>query len=151
MNKLKKILVLNGPNLNLLGKREPKIYGNISLNEIENILSKLENKLSFGIDCVQNNNEGELIDIVQKAHENYSGIIINAGGFSHTSIALMDALKFFGKPIIEVHMSNIYKRESFRHLSYISMVANGSICGFGASGYDIAVNYIIKLIDPEYN
>ena len=151
MNKLKKILVLNGPNLNLLGKREPKIYGNISLKEIENILSKLENKLSFGIDCVQNNNEGELIDIVQKAHENYSGIIINAGGFSHTSIALMDALKFFGKPIIEVHMSNIYKRESFRHLSYISMVANGSICGFGATGYEIAVNYIIKLIDIEYN
>ena len=95
MNKLKKILVLNGPNLNLLGKREPKIYGNISLNEIENNLSKLENKLSIGIHCFQNNNEGELIEIVQKAYKNYSGIIINAGGFSHTSIALMDALKFF--------------------------------------------------------
>ena len=151
MNKLKKILVLNGPNLNLLGKREPKIYGNISLDEIENDLSKLENKLSIGIHCFQNNNEGELIEIVQKAYKNYSGIIINAGGFSHTSIALMDALKFFGKPIIEVHMSNIYNRENFRHHSYISQVANGSICGFGAIGYEIAVNCIIKLINLEYN
>ena len=151
MNKLKKILVINGPNLNLLGEREPKIYGKISLKEIENHLSKLVNIISYNIDCTQSNHEGERIEIVQKAHKNYSGIIINAGGYSHTSIALMDALKFFSKPIIEVHMSNIYERENFRHSSYISQVANGSICGFGALGYEMAVNCIIKLIDVYNN
>ena len=140
MNKLKKILVLNGPNLNLLGKREPKIYGNVSLNEIENDLSKLENKLSIGIHCFQNNNEGELIEIVQKAYKNYSGIIINAGGFSHTSIALMDALKFFGKPIIEVHMSNIYNREEYRAKSILSKGVSGLIIGFGLKSYDLAIS-----------
>ncbi|PPR17174.1 MAG: 3-dehydroquinate dehydratase [Alphaproteobacteria bacterium MarineAlpha9_Bin3] len=151
MNNIKKILVLNGPNLNLLGRREPKIYGNISLSEIENNLLSLQNKLSVKIDCIQSNNEGELINIVQEANEKYSGMIINAGGYSHTSIALMDALKFFGRPIIEVHMSNIYIRENFRHISYISKVANGSICGFGAEGYEMAINCIIKLIDVDYN
>jgi 3-dehydroquinate dehydratase-2 len=151
VNKFKKILVINGPNLNLLGKREPEIYGKISLKEIENNLIKLENKTSYNIECIQSNNEGKLIEIVQNAREDYYGIIINAGAYTHTSIALMDALKFFNKPIIEVHMSNIYERENFRHLSYISQVANGSICGFGAAGYEIAVNCIIKLINLDLN
>ena len=146
MNILKKILVINGPNLNLLGRREPQIYGKISLEKIETNLVKYGEKLSYSIDCVQSNNEGKIIEIVQRAYEDYSGIIINAGGYTHTSIALMDALKFFSKPIIEVHMSNIYNRENFRHHSYISQVANVSICGFGAIGYEIAVNCIIKVL-----
>jgi len=151
VNKLNKILVINGPNLNLLGIREPHIYGKISLKEIENNLVKYGKKISYNVHCTQNNNEGKLVEIVQRAYEDYSGIIINAGGYTHTSIALMDALKFFSKPIIEVHMSNIYKRENFRHLSYISHVSNGSICGFGANGYKIALNSIIKLINLDNN
>ena len=149
MKNIKKILVINGPNLNLLGRREPKIYGNITLDEIENNLRGLQNKLAVRIDCIQSNKEGELVEIVQEANEKYSGIVINAGGYSHTSIAIMDALKFFGRPIIEVHMSNIYTRENFRHVSYISKVANGIICGFGAKGYEMAINCIIKLIDLD--
>jgi len=151
VNILKKILVINGPNLNLLGRREPQIYGKISLEKIENNLVKYGKKLSYSIDCFQSNDEGKIIEIVHRAYEDYSGIIINAGGYTHTSVALMDALKFFSKPIIEVHMSNIYKREHFRHLSYISHVANGSICGFGSQGYEIALNSIIKLINIDIN
>ena len=151
MNILKKILVINGPNLNLLGRREPEIYGKISLEKIEHNLVKYGERLSYNIECVQSNNEGKIIEIIQEACEGYSGIIINAGGYTHTSIALMDALKFFSKPIIEVHMSNIYKRENFRHQSYISHVSNGSICGFGANGYKIALNSIIKLINLDNN
>ncbi len=149
MNKLNNILVINGPNLNLLGKREPNIYGNKKLEDIENNLIKLGKKNLYDIDCVQSNYEGKLIEIIQDASRSYSGIIINAGGYSHTSIALMDALKFFNKPIIEVHMSNIYRRENFRHESYISKVANGCICGFGDLGYELAVYSIIKLLEER--
>ena len=149
MNKLNNILVINGPNLNLLGKREPNIYGNKKLEDIENNLIKLGKKNLYDIDCVQSNYEGKLIEIIQNASRFHSGIIINAGGYSHTSIALMDALKFFNKPIIEVHMSNIYRRENFRHESYISKVANGCICGFGDLGYELAVYSIIKLLEQR--
>ena len=149
MNKLNNILVINGPNLNLLGKREPNIYGNKKLEDIENNLIKLGKKNLYDIDCVQSNYEGKLIEIIQNASRFHSGIIINAGGYSHTSIALMDALKFFNKPIIEVHMSNIYIRENFRHESYISRVANGCICGFGDLGYELAVYSIIKLLEER--
>ena len=147
MNKLNNILVINGPNLNLLGKREPNIYGNKKLEDIENNLIKLGKKNLYDIECIQSNYEGKLIEIIQNASRFHSGIIINAGGYSHTSIALMDALKFFNKPIIEVHMSNIYRRENFRHESYISKVANGCICGFGDLGYELAVYSIIKLLE----
>ena len=149
MNKLNNILVINGPNLNLLGQREPNIYGNKKLEDIENNLIKLGKKNLYDIDCVQSNYEGKLIEIIQNASRSHSGIIINAGGYSHTSIALMDALKFFNKPIIEVHMSNIYRRENFRHESYISKVANGCICGFGDLGYELAVYSIIKLLEER--
>ena len=149
MNKLNNILVINGPNLNLLGKREPNIYGNKKLEDIENNLIKLGKKNLYDIECVQSNYEGKLIEIIQNASRFHSGIIINAGGYSHTSIALMDALKFFNKPIIEVHMSNIYRRENFRHESYISKVANGCICGFGDLGYELAVYSIIKLLEER--
>jgi len=147
VNKLNNILVINGPNLNLLGKREPNIYGNKKLEDIENNLIKLGKKNLYDIECIQSNYEGKLIEIIQNASRFHSGIIINAGGYSHTSIALMDALKFFNKPIIEVHMSNIYIRENFRHESYISRVANGCICGFGDLGYELAVYSIIKLLE----
>jgi len=149
VNKLNNILVINGPNLNLLGQREPSIYGNKKLEDIENNLIKLGKKNLYDIDCVQSNYEGKLIEIIQNASRSHSGIIINAGGYSHTSIALMDALKSFNKPIIEVHMSNIYRRENFRHESYISKVANGCICGFGDLGYELAVYSIIKLLEER--
>ena len=149
MNKLNNILVINGPNLNLLGKREPNIYGNKKLEDIENNLIKLGKKNLYDIECIQSNYEGKLIEIIQNASRFHSGIIINAGGYSHTSIALMDALKSFNKPIIEVHMSNIYRRENFRHESYISKVANGCICGFGDLGYELAVYSIIKLLEKR--
>ena len=149
MNKLNSILVINGPNLNLLGDREPSIYGKLKLKKIENNLIELGKKNLYDIECMQSNYEGKLIDTIQNAAKAYSGIIINAGGYSHTSIALMDALKSFNKPIIEVHMSNIYRRENFRHESYISKVANGCICGFGDLGYELAVYSIIKLLEQR--
>ena len=149
MNKLNNILVINGPNLNLLGEREPSIYGNKKLEDIEKNLIELGTKNLYDIDCVQSNYEGKLIEIIQNASRSHSGIIINAGGYSHTSIALMDALKSFNKPIIEVHMSNIYRRENFRHESYISKVANGCICGFGDLGYELAVYSIIRLLEKR--
>ena len=149
MNKLNNILVINGPNLNILGEREPSIYGNKKLEDIENNLIKLGKKNLYDIECIQSNYEGKLIEIIQNASRFHSGIIINAGGYSHTSIALMDALKFFNKPIIEVHMSNIYRRENFRHESYISKVANGCICGFGDLGYELAVYSIIRLLEKR--
>ena len=151
MNKLNNILVINGPNLNLLGDREPSIYGNIKLKDIEHRLIELGKKNLYEIDCIQSNHEGKLIDVIQKASRSHSGIIINAGGYSHTSIALMDALKAFSKPIIEVHMSNIYSREKFRHESYVSRVTNGCICGFGSLGYELAVYSIIKLLEKKIN
>ena len=149
MNKLNNILVINGPNLNLLGDREPSIYGNLKLKHIEQSLIELGKNNLYEVSCIQSNYEGELIEAIQKASRSYSGIIINAGGYSHTSIALMDALKSFNKPIIEVHMSNIYSREKFRHESYISRVANGCICGFGALGYELAIYSIIRLLQQK--
>ena len=149
MNKLNNILVINGPNLNLLGNREPSIYGNIKLKDIEDSLIESGKKNLYEIDCMQSNYEGKLIEAIQNASELYCGIIINAGGYSHTSIAIMDALKSFNKPIIEVHMSNIYARENFRHESYISKVANGCICGFGSLGYELAMYSIIKLLEQK--
>ena len=149
MNKLNNILVINGPNLNLLGNREPSIYGNLKLKDIEANLIESGRKKLYEIDCIQSNYEGKLIEVIQNSSESHSGIIINAGGFSHTSIAIMDALKSFNKPIIEVHMSNIYAREIFRHESYISKVVDGCICGFGALGYELALYSIIKLLEQK--
>ena len=149
MNKLNNILVINGPNLNLLGDREPSIYGKVKLKDIEDSLIQLGKKNLYDIECIQSNHEGKLIEVIQNASKSHSGIIINAGGYSHTSIALMDALKSFSRPIIEVHMSNIYSREKFRHESYISRVANGCICGFGALGYELAIYSVIRLLEQK--
>ena len=149
MNKLSKILVINGPNLNFLGKREKDFYGSITLKEIENKLKKIAKTKKININFFQSNSEGKLIDIIQDATDRTSGIIINAGGYSHTSVAIMDALKVYNNPIIEVHMSNIYAREEFRNYSYISSVVDGSICGLGYLSYEIALDALIKLINLE--
>ncbi|MBF87362.1 MAG: type II 3-dehydroquinate dehydratase [Pelagibacterales bacterium] len=149
MNKLSKILVINGPNLNFLGKREKDFYGSITLKEIENKLKKIAKNKKININFFQSNSEGKLIDIIQDATDRSSGIIINAGGYSHTSVAIMDALKVYNNPIIEVHMSNIYAREEFRNYSYISSVVDGSICGLGYLSYEIALDALIKLINLE--
>ena len=146
MQKLSTILVLNGPNLNFLGNREKNIYGSKSLEEINEKLTVLAHQYDCDINFFQSNYEGVLIDKIQDARNKYSGIIINAGAYTHTSIALLDALRIFSKPVIEVHMSNIYSREWFRSNSIISYIAEGSICGFGFLSYEIALKTIFKMV-----
>jgi 3-dehydroquinate dehydratase-2 len=140
------IYILNGPNLNLLGKREPEIYGSETLEEIAMRCKAKAAEMGFAVDVRQSNVEGELVGWVQEAREKAAGIIINAAAYTHTSVALHDALKACGLPVIEVHLSNVYKREPFRHLSYISPVANGVICGFGGQGYDFALQALAAIL-----
>lgn len=135
----KPVYILNGPNLNLLGQREPEIYGRETLHDIEKRLITLAASLKLEITFRQTNSEGELINWVQEAKHDGGAIIINAAGLTHTSIGLLDALNASEIPIIEVHLSNIYRRESFRHNSYVSLAAMGVICGFGATGYELAL------------
>ncbi|MCC2645753.1 MAG: aroQ [Burkholderiales bacterium] len=139
-----RILVLHGPNLNLLGKREPETYGTATLDQINKNLSTLAGRHKLDINCFQSNCEGELITKAGSALTDYDFIIINPAGFTHTSVALRDALLASGKPCIEVHLSNIYKREEFRHFSYFSDIAVGVISGFGEHSYIFALEYIIK-------
>ena len=134
-----KITILNGPNLNLLGEREKDKYGNITLNNIENNCKEFAEKNNIDLYLFQSNIEGELVDEVQKARKDCNGLIINAGGYTHTSVAILDALKILKIPIIELHITNIYNREDFRHKSYISKVATSVICGFGVDGYIMAL------------
>ncbi len=134
------ILILNGPNLNLLGTREPEIYGATTLADIEANCHAHAETVGVSIDFRQSNTEGELVDWVQQAQGTAIAIIINAAAYTHTSVALHDALKATGLPIVELHLSNVYKRESFRHKSFISSVANGVMCGFGAHGYVMAID-----------
>jgi 3-dehydroquinate dehydratase-2 len=140
------ILVLNGPNLNLLGVREPTIYGRETLADIEEACLERADTLELDLDFRQSNSEGQLIDWVQEARENADGIIINAGGYSHSSIALMDALSASDLPVVEVHMSNIHRREEFRHMSYVSRVARGVIVGLGGHGYELALDAMARLL-----
>ena len=144
MKEKKLIYVLNGPNLNLLGEREPEIYGEISLKDIESSLIKIANENDTEISIHQSNHEGELIDLVQEASKKGDGIIINPAGYTHTSIALYDALLTSEVPIIEVHISNIYKREEFRHNSYVSKSAECVISGLGIDGYKFALQFILN-------
>lgn len=132
---MKKILILNGPNLNMLGVREPEIYGEQTLSDIETLCVEQANKMQWSIDFRQSNHEGELVDWIQGAVENYDGVIINAAAYTHTSVAIHDALKLLACPIIEVHLSNPKEREEFRHFSYIEPVASAVIAGQGALGY----------------
>ena len=133
------VLILNGPNLNMLGTREPEHYGRETLSQIEDRCRKLGAELGWEIDFRQSNNEGELVTWVQDAAQVHQAIILNAGAYTHTSIAIHDALKASGVPVIEVHLSNIFQREEFRHTSYISSLADGVICGFGGIGYELAL------------
>jgi 3-dehydroquinate dehydratase II len=133
------ITILNGPNLNLLGTREPQIYGTVTLAQIEEMCREAAEKHGFMVDCRQSNHEGDLIDWVQEAGRNSAGIIINAGGYTHTSVALHDALKAVTIPVIEVHLSDPKTREPFRHHSYIEPVAKKTISGKGAQGYVLAI------------
>jgi len=140
----KKIYILNGPNLNLLGEREPEIYGRSSLKDVEKSLNKIAKTNNLEIVFEQSNHEGELIELIQTASKESKGIIINPAGYTHTSIAIYDALLSSKLPIIEVHLSNIYKRENFRHISYVSKAADGIISGLGVEGYIFALKALIN-------
>ena len=139
------IIVFNGPNLNLLGEREQSQYGSLTYAELKNSCLKHSKTLKINIEFTQSNIEGEIVTIVQEAKKKYDGLIINAAGFTHTSVAIRDALVIFKKPSIELHISNIYKREEFRHKSMISGVVTGIICGLGANGYILAINAMHEL------
>ena len=143
------ILVLNGPNLNLLGSRQPEIYGRASLADIEKSCRRRAGELGLGLEFRQSNHEGELIDWIQQARGKMAGIVINPAGYSHSSVALLDALVACELPVIEVHLSNIYRRETFRHTSYVSAAAHGVICGFGSHGYVLALAAMARLIAAE--
>ena len=143
------VFVLNGPNLNLLGVREPSIYGRDTLGDVEERCTARAAALGLEIDFRQSNHEGQLVDWIQEARESADGIILNAGALTHTSVALLDALSAADLPVIEVHLSNIFRREGFRHHSYVSLAANGVICGFGAQGYELALDAIASLIEDE--
>ena len=140
------IIVINGPNLNLLGEREQSQYGSIKYEELKNKSLNYSKGLGINVDFTQSNIEGEIVTIIQEARKKYDGLIINAAGFTHTSVAIRDALTIFKKPSIELHISNIYKREEFRQKSMISGVVTGVICGLGANGYILAINAMQELL-----
>ena len=141
-----KIIIINGPNLNLLGEREQSQYGATTFEQLKDNCSKKGNEIGIHVDFAQSNVEGELVNIIQDARNKYDGIIINAAGFTHTSVAIRDALDIYKKPIIELHISNIYKREEFRHKSLISDIVTGGIFGLGAEGYILAIISMQKLL-----
>ena len=140
------IIVINGPNINLLGEREQSQYGSINYEDLKSKCEKYSKELGINIDFMQSNIEGEIVTIIQEARKKYDGLIINAAGFTHTSVSIRDALSIFKKPSIELHISNIYKREEFRHKSMISGVVTGVICGLGANGYILAINAMQELL-----
>jgi 3-dehydroquinate dehydratase-2 len=140
------ILVLNGPNLNLLGQRQPEIYGRETLADVEAALARLAAELGVAVACRQSNHEGQLVDWIQEARKDAAGIIINPGAYSHTSVAILDALNAFEGPVLEVHISNIHKREAFRHHSFVSSRADGVIAGFGTEGYLLALRRMAGLL-----
>lgn len=140
------VLIINGPNLNMLGVREPSVYGPDTLGDIEAACAERAGLLELAVDFRQTNNEGEIVSWIQEARGGHDGIIINAGAYSHTSVAIPDALRMAELPVIEVHLSNIYQREPYRHHSYISGVATGVICGLGGQGYMLALDALAGLI-----
>ncbi|MHA1599964.1 MAG: type II 3-dehydroquinate dehydratase [Alphaproteobacteria bacterium] len=146
MAKAPKVLILNGPNLNLLGTREPEIYGTATLADIEAQCRKQAKALGLTTDCRQSNAEGELVGWIQEARDGAAGIILNPGAYTHTSVAILDALLAVGLPVIEVHLSNTHKREDFRRQSYVSRAADGVICGFGVHGYLMALEAMATIL-----
>ena len=144
-----KIIIINGPNLNLLGEREQSQYGSTTFKKLKENCIKKSNEIDIELEFAQSNIEGELVDLIQDARNKYDGMIINAAGFTHTSVAIRDALDLFKKPIIELHISNIYKREEFRHKSLISDIATGGIFGLGVEGYILAIISIEKILKNE--
>tara|TARA_B100001063_G_scaffold96829_1_gene90447 strand:+ start:2493 stop:2936 length:444 start_codon:yes stop_codon:yes gene_type:complete len=146
---MNKIIILNGPNLNLLGEREKNQYGSFTLNDVEKSCNVYASENDIKLSFFQSNIEGELVDRIQKSRKDQDGLIINAGGYTHTSVAIHDALKILNIPIIELHISNIYNREEFRHKSLISKVAKGVICGFGDNGYLMSLSAMNKFLKNE--
>jgi 3-dehydroquinate dehydratase II len=144
-----KIIIINGPNLNLLGEREQSQYGSTTFDQLKEKCLKESSKIGIELEFAQSNIEGELVNLIQDARKKYDGMIINAAGFTHTSVAIRDALDLFKKPIIELHISNIYKREEFRHKSLISDIATGGIFGLGVEGYILAIISIEKILKNE--
>jgi|SRR5262245_12125398 3-dehydroquinate dehydratase-2 len=142
----KPIFVLNGANLNLVGVREPAIYGAESLDAIRRRTEARARSLGLAVDFRQSNSEGQLVDWIQEAREAAGGIVLNAGAYTHTSIAILDALNAAERPVIELHLSNVFRREPFRHTSYVSPAAHGLICGFGAKGYELAIEAMADLL-----
>jgi 3-dehydroquinate dehydratase-2 len=145
--KARKILILNGPNLNLLGTRQPEIYGSTTLADIEAMCQSRAKDLGLGAEFRQSNTEGQIVDWIQEARGKFAGIVINPGAYSHTSVAILDALLAADMPVVEVHLSNIHKREAFRHHSYVSKAAQAVICGFGASGYLMALDGLARILE----
>ncbi len=139
-----KILVLNGPNLNLLGQREPELYGSLSLAEIEDRLKAMGNEIGLSVECMQSNHEGELVDAIQNAGANEVGVILNAGAYTHTSVALRDAVAGSQAVVVEVHLTNPHAREEFRHLSLLSEVCAGLVAGFGWESYVLALQWFLR-------
>ena len=144
-----KIIIINGPNLNLLGEREQSQYGSTTFDQLKENCLKESNKIGIELEFAQSNIEGELVNLIQDARKKYDGMIINAAGFTHTSVAIRDALDLFKKPIIELHISNIYKREEFRHKSLVSDIATGGIFGLGDNGYILAIIAMQNMIQNE--
>ena len=144
-----KIIIINGPNLNLLGEREQSQYGSITFKKLKENCLKKSGEIGINLEFTQSNIEGELVNLIQDARKNYDGLIVNAAGFTHTSVAIRDALDLFKKPIIELHISNIYKREEFRHKSLISDIVTGGIFGLGAEGYILAIISMQKILQNE--
>ncbi len=140
------ILVLNGPNLNILGAREPDVYGHETMAEIEAACAKRASALGLTVEFRQSNSEGELVDWIQEARNGYAGLIVNAGAYTHTSVALLDALLACDVPVLEVHLSNILQRDDFRHHSYVSKAERGLMCGFGGFGYEMALDAAAQML-----
>lgn len=149
MAKAPRVLILNGPNLNMLGTREPEHYGMATLADIDAACRRRAKSLGLGLDCRQSNGEGELVDWIQEARGSAEGIVLNPGAYTHTSVAIPDALSAVGLPVIEVHLTNIHAREEFRHHSHVSKVAQGVICGFGPRGYLLALDAMAAILIEE--
>lgn len=145
------VLILNGPNLNLLGTREPEVYGSQTLADIDAACVRRGQALGLHVECRQTNSEGQLVDWIQQARSGYGALILNAGAYTHTSIAVLDALRSLEIPIYEVHLSNIHRRESFRRRSYVSLAAEGVLCGFGAYGYELALEAAARRLGDAGN